>query len=155
MRAEFINPFVKAAYEVLKAELKTPVERGQLSLQESDYTSQDVTIMVAVTGRVEGITMYGLSEVTAKKIASAMMGQPVPVFDKLAESAIAELGNIITGHASGELEKAGYPCTISPPTVIIGRGVIISTVHIKRLIIPLKTQLGELEVSVALQASPR
>ncbi|MFS8640904.1 MAG: ABC transporter permease [Symbiobacteriaceae bacterium] len=61
------------------------------------------------------------------------------------------LGTIITGLASGELEAAGYPCKIAPPSVVLGKGTAISTLSIKRLVIPLETKLGSITVHVALR----
>lgn len=151
MKVDFINPFIKAATEVLKTEAKIEVlDKGKLSLESSAYTTQDVTVMIGVTGKVTGIVLYGMSERTAKQIVSNILNEPVAVYDSLVESAIAELGNVITGIASVELEKAGYPSNIAPPSVISGRGAVISTVDIKRLVIPLITTVGELDISVAL-----
>jgi len=154
LKVEFINPFIVGTTEVLTQELgkNLDITKEPLALMESSYTSMDVTVMIGVTGAVQGIVMYGMSERTAKNIVSGMLGQPVPVMDRMVESAVAEMGNVITGIASRELEKAGYPCTLAPPTVIIGRGVMISTINIKRLQIPLKiSDIGDIEVSVALR----
>lgn len=153
LKVEFINPFIVGTTEVLSQEMgrALKVDKGPLALKESYYTSMDVTVMIGVTGAVQGIVMFGLTERTAKNIVSGMLGQPVPIMDKMVESAIAEMGNVITGVASRELEKAGYPCTLAPPTVISGRGVMISTINIKRLQIPLMTEFGDIEISVALR----
>lgn len=152
LKAEFINPFILATTEVLRQELgPIKIEKGPLGFMESYYTSSDVTVILGVTGTVQGIVMFGLGERTAKNIVARMLGQAVPVLDKMVESAIAEMGNVITGIASTELYKAGYPCTLTPPTIITGRGVMISTVNIKRIKIPLSTEVGDMEVSVALQ----
>ena len=151
IKVEFLNPFIKAAYQVLEQEAKANIGKGTPSVQESYFTLKDISVSIGVTGKVQGTVLYGMDERTAKGIVSAMVGGPVPIFDRVAESAVAELGNMITGIASGELEAAGYPCTISPPTVIAGRGTIISTVNIKRVLLPLNTQYGELEISLALQ----
>ncbi|HHY34851.1 MAG TPA: chemotaxis protein CheX, partial [Firmicutes bacterium] len=69
----------------------------------------------------------------------------------LAESAIAEMGNIITGRAAFGLEEEGFRCRLSPPAIIAGRGVVISTLDIQRLVIPLELKVGYLEISVALR----
>ncbi|KNZ68860.1 chemotaxis protein [Thermincola ferriacetica] len=153
MKVEFVSPFVTATIKVLESELGRPisVEKGQLSIESSSYTGQDVTVLIGVIGRVQGIVMYGMSERTAKNIISEMLGQRIVVFDEMGESAIAELGNVITGIASADLEKAGYPSTLAPPTVITGRGVVISTIDIKRLQIPLITDFGEIEIGIALR----
>ena len=85
--------------------------------------------------------------------AMAMIGEPVPMFDELAE-AIAEMGTS-SGRAAIGL-KCGYVCKLSPPTLVSGAGVVISTLDIQRLIIPLEMPLGYLEISVALrQVKPK
>lgn len=151
MKAEFVNPFVTAAYQVLQTETKCEVTKGNVTLQDSPLVSDEVTVLIGVVGRAQGLVLYGMSEKTAKAVVGAMTGEAVPVFDSMAESAVAELGNVITGLASGELEKAGYPCKIAPPSVVVGKGTSISTLNIKRLVIPLQTRMGEIAVHVALR----
>jgi len=155
LKAEFINPFIVATSEVLNQEIGRTlnITKGPLAYLESSYTSMDMTVLIAVTGSVQGVVMYGMTERTAKNIVSEMLGKPVPVMDKMVESAIAEMGNVITGIASRELEKAGYPCTLAPPTLIVGRGVLISTINIRRILIPLNIELGDIEISLALRES--
>jgi len=154
-KAGLINPFLESAYGFLRSELKVEVTRGQLRLESSKATSGEVNVAIGVTGDAEGIVIYGMSEKTAKGIASVLVGDTVPVFDELAESAIAEMGNIITGRAATGLEEHGYICRLSPPTIIAGKGVVISTLDIQRLVIPLELPLGYLEISVALRYDPR
>lgn len=157
MKAEFINPFIIATKQVLSQELGRPIaiEIGSLTMQKSSYTALDMTVLIGVTGAVQGIVMFGLSERAVKNFVSGVLGEPVPVIDAMVESAIAEMGNVVTGIASTELEKAGYPCTLAPPTVITGRGVMISTINIQRLQVPLKTDVGDMEISVALRENKK
>lgn len=151
MKAEFVNPFVMSAFQVLQTETRTAVTQGSVSLAESPLVSDEVTVLIGVVGRAQGLVLYGMSEATARAIVSAMTGEEMTVFDGMAESAVAELGNVITGLASGELERAGYPCKIAPPSVVVGKGTSISTLSIKRLVIPLETKLGAITVHVALR----
>lgn len=151
MKAEFVNPFVTAAYQVLQTETRSDVSKGNVTLQDSPLVSDEVTVLIGVVGRAQGLVLYGMSEKTAKGLVGAMTGEAIPVFDSMAESAVAELGNVITGLASGELERAGYPCKIAPPSVVVGKGTSISTLSIKRLVIPLQTRMGEIVVHVALR----
>jgi len=157
LKAEFINPFIIATKQVLSQELGKPIaiQIGSLTMQKSSYTALDMTVLIGVTGAVQGIVMFGLSERAVKNFVSGVLGEPVPVIDAMVESAIAEMGNVVTGIASTELEKAGYPCTLAPPTVITGRGVMISTINIQRLQVPLKTDVGDMEISVALRENKK
>lgn len=151
MKVDFITPFVTAAYDVLQMEVNAEIERGELSIEQSSKTSQDITVLVGVTGQVKGLVMYGLAESTAKKMVASLVGHPVPLMDDMAQSAIAELGNVITGRASTNLGEVGFDCVLTPPTLISGKQVIISTLSIRRLVVPLRTNFGEIEINLALR----
>lgn len=151
VKAEFVNPFLVSASQVLQTETGTEVTQGQVRLEESPLESDEVTVLIGVVGRAQGLVLYGMTEETGCNLVSAMTGEKIPSFDAMCESAVAELGNVITGLASGELEAAGYPCKIAPPSVVVGKGTSISTLSIKRLVIPLETSLGSITVHVALR----
>jgi len=153
MRAEFINPFLQAATEVLESELGSTPQRGSVGLQRSAYTSDEVTAVVAVTGEVAGMVMFAMTEPTARAMVSKMMGQDFPEFDALAQSGIAEIGNVITGRAAVLLSEAGFPSDLAPPMLLVGRNTLISTLDVQRLIIPIETDLGKIEIQVALKLS--
>ena len=151
MRAEFINPFLQAANEVLESELGASPRRGQIGLQKSAYTTEEVTAVVGVTGAVAGVVLYVMTEATARAIVSRMMGQEFEEFDALAQSGIGEIGNVITGRAAVLLAEAGYPSDLAPPMLIVGRGTLVTTLDMQRLVIPLETELGKIEIQVALR----
>lgn len=150
MRAEFINPFLQAATEVLESELGSAPKRGAVGLQRSAYTSDEVTVVVAVIGDVAGMVIFAMTEDTARAMVSRMMGQEFPEFDALAQSGIAEIGNVITGRAAVLLSEAGFPSELAPPMLLVGRNTMISTLDVQRLVIPMETDLGRVEIQVAL-----
>lgn len=151
MNVKFLNPFVTAAYSVLETEIGLQAARGKISLQHSAYTSDEVSVLISMVGQVSGMVLYGMSEGTAMQIVSGMLGEPFEEFDELAQSGIGELGNVITGHASQGLAQAGYEAKISPPTMIIGKKVMISTLDFDRLVVPLETDLGYITIVLALR----
>ena len=153
MRAEIINPFLQATSEVLESELGSSPVRGAIGLQRSAYTSDEVTAVVAVTGGVAGMVLFAMSDATARGIVSKMMGQDFDEFDALAQSGIAEVGNVITGRAAVLLSEAGFPSDLAPPMLLVGRGTLISTLDVQRLVIPIETEFGKIEVQVALKLS--
>jgi chemotaxis protein CheX len=154
MNVKFMNPFVEAANEVLTSETGLAITRGTLSLQKTGLTTDDVTVVLSIVGQVQGVVLYGMSQPTALTLVSRMMGQEFPEFDSLAQSGIAELGNVITGRATIKLSHAGYATDISPPTLIHGKGVTVSTLDFSRVMVPLATQAGEIVVHIALRESP-
>ncbi len=151
MRVEFVNPFLQAATEVLESELGSTPTRGSVGLQRSAYTSDEVTAVIAVTGDVAGMVLFAMTEATARAMVSRMMGQEFAKLDALAQSGIAEIGNVITGRAAILLSEAGYSSELAPPMLLVGRGTLISTLDVQRLIIPVETDLGRIEIQVALK----
>jgi chemotaxis protein CheX len=150
VNASYINPFVEAAFQVLRTEVDIPANRGDLSLQNSASTSDDITVLINVVGQIQGVVLYSLSEETGIAIVSRIMGQEFAEFDRLAQSGIAELGNVITGHASSRLAEADCDARISPPTLVLGKGTLVSTLDFQRLVVPIFTELGELKIQLAL-----
>lgn len=151
MDVKFLNPFVEAAVEVLKAEIGVSVERGQLSLHQSAMTTDEVTVLIHLVGQVHGVVLYGMNSQTGIRFVTQILGQEFNQLDSLAQSGIAELGNVISGRATIKFSQAGYNSNISPPTLITGKGVQISTLDFPRIVVPLETNLGSLTVHLALR----
>ena len=153
MKVEFVNPFIQAASEVLDSELGGEAQRGEVRLQKSAFTTDEVTALVGVTGTVSGLVLYSMSRATAVALASRMMGQEFAELDTLAQSGIGELGNVITGRAGVLLSEAGYPSNITPPALVVGRGTMVTTLDLNRLVFTLQTEVGDLEVQLVLRAA--
>lgn len=153
MKVEFVNPFIEAACEVLESELGGEAQRGEVRLQKSAITTDEVTALVGVTGTVSGLVLYSMSLATAVALASRMMGQEFQELDALAQSGIGELGNVITGRAGVLLSEAGYPSNITPPALVVGRGTMVTTLDLNRLVFTLQTEVGDLEVQLVLRAA--
>lgn len=151
MNVKFLNPFVTAAHEILSFEMHEQVERGDLRLDNGLYTTNDVTVILSLIGAVNGTVLFSMSDESAIQLASALMGEQFRDLDKLAQSGIAELGNVITGRASMKYAEAGYEASISTPSLILGKGATISTLEYPRLIVPLNTSKGSINIHLALR----
>ncbi len=151
MKAEYINPFISAFFNVLKQAAQTDGKRGQLTLRTSMLSSHDIAVLISIIGDLEGQVVYTMSEEVAKRLASAMMmGFPVEELNDLARSAISEFANMVTGNAVMLLGSQGLKINISPPTLVKGKEMEI-TFEIPMLSIPISTPLGEMEIDVALR----
>ena len=151
MNVKFLNPFVEGAYEVLCSETGQTVKRGDLRLENDIYQTDDLTVIISLVGAVVGTVFYSMPQEVAIKLASILLGDDLSELDNLAQSGIAELGNVITGRASTKLSKAGFECNISTPSLIMGNGASISTLDCPRLVVPLETVAGKLDIHLALR----
>lgn len=150
VKADFVNPFVAGAIATFTQELQQQPRVGQVTATASKLDSSGISVLIGLTGQVRGVVIFDMDERTAKAIASTMAGTPMPLFDEMAESAIAELGNVITGLASAGLEQRGYQADISPPSVIVGRGAQLRVPETVRLVVPLELPMGTVRVFLAL-----
>ena len=78
MNVRFLNPFIEAAFQVLKIETGLVAVRGELGLAKQPYVTDDVTVMLSLVGDVEGIVFYSLSQpaATSYKIQSPQRPPP-------------------------------------------------------------------------------
>ena len=151
LRVQLVNCYVAAAVDVLAKETAQPVTRGGLLLQQNPYTTEEVTAMVGVSGDLAGSLYISMSEATALGLVSLMLGQPTEEFGELAQSGVAELANVIGGTAGVALAEAGHRTTITPPLLLVGAGARLSSVEIQRLVVPLTSACGVINVHVALR----
>jgi len=151
VNVNYLNPFLKAAKSVLAAELGVQVDRGTVTVENAAYTSQEVTVLLSVVGDIQGIVFYVMDTSMALAMVSLMLGEEQAEFDELAQSGIAEMGNVITGVVTTYLAEAGYRCSISVPTLIVGKGMMLSTLDFKRMVVALITTLGNMSIHIALR----
>ena len=150
MKVEYINPFVHAAFSVLKEILDVDIKRDRLKLKVSPIPTLGVAVVLGITGDVEGRVLYDMKKDTALKIAEVMNDEKLPEFDELVRATINELGNIITGRAVSALNDLGYTFDLTPPSLFSGDNMDVSTL-VDTLVVPLETPFGTVVVNVALR----
>jgi chemotaxis protein CheX len=120
-------------------------------MKNSTFMAESVVIIIGIAGEFKGQVFFSMDESTACKIASAMMfGMEVDTLGDMAKSAIAELGNMIMGNVSTEFFNNGIKIDITPPTILVGSDMAVSTKGIKTICVPLILEnVGKIEIDVA------
>lgn len=150
MKAEIINPFLESARIVIEQVIQVSPSTGNLGIKNIEIVKGDIWIQVGMTGQLTGNVVFGLKEIVALKIVSVMMGG-VPILkemDEMGQSAISELGNMISGNASTILSNQGVNVDITPPRIVspLDNPLFFSK---KALSIPLMMDgIGELDIQV-------
>ncbi|MDR2501002.1 MAG: chemotaxis protein CheX [Treponema sp.] len=153
MRVEYINPFVEAAYNVLKEVLNNEVKRGDLSLKSTSMRIQGVAALVGLAGDVEGRVLFDMTKETALAVSSAMNGMAFTAMDDLAKSTIQELANMITAQAITKLHDLGFKFDLTPPALFTGDNMEVSNNQkMEALVVPMELgTIGKIEVNVAIR----
>lgn len=157
MNVEYINPFIQGTQSVLKNVCNEDTSLGKIYLKSSPYTGETISIIIGVTGDIKGQVIFSLNINSACTIASKMMmGMPVPEMDELAKSAISELTNMILGNTATLFYNKGINIDITPPSLLMGQNIQISTTKSQTICIPLKLNDGNnFEIDVSLQSNPK
>ncbi len=151
MRVEYINPFVEAAFDILKEVLGDDVQRGELYLKSTSKAVMGVAAFVGLAGNVEGRVLFDMSMETALAIASEMNGETLTELDDLGKATITELANMITAQAVTKLHDLGFVFDLTPPAIFTGENMEITDNEVEALIVPVITKQGKIEINVAVR----
>ncbi len=151
MDVKYINPFINVSINLIKQICNVEVTKGQVFVKNSPFSADKVVIIIGIAGDFRGQAFFAMDENTACKIASAMMfGMEVPALDEMSKSAIAELGNMIMGNVSTEFYNTGVKIDITPPTILVGTNMNISTKGVQTICVPIEmANGGKIEIDVA------
>ncbi|TCO79479.1 chemotaxis protein CheX [Marinisporobacter balticus] len=152
MNVELINPFIKTSKDILKQMANISSDTGEIYIKDASFDTPNVMIMIGLTGEIQGQVILGMDKELAKKIASNMMcGMPVENLDIIAKSAISELGNMILGNTATLLSNQDVTIDITPPTLLVGEKISISTSLDKTITVPLNTEYGIIELDIIIK----
>jgi len=139
LNVEYINPFINVSVNLVEMVCNVKANRGNIFIKNSPFMAGSVVIIIGIAGEFKGQVFFSMDEGTACKIASAMMfGMEVTSLEEMAKSAIAELGNMIMGNVSTEFYNNGVRIDITPPTVMVGNDIAITTKVQRTICIPLE-----------------
>ena len=108
MNVEYINPFIEASQSVLTMMTGNKPELGQVYIRKSPFSSENVAVIVGLTGKIRGQVVLSFSKNSALAVASSMMGgMELSDLDEISKSAISELANMIMGNTATLLAVEG------------------------------------------------
>ena len=101
MKEQYVNSFLTPAKLVWEKELGDSLELIGAQVVSNQFTTDDLTAIIGVSGWLEGNVLYGFSEATALAVVRRMMGEEVDTYrDEIGLSALGEIANMITGNAT-------------------------------------------------------
>lgn len=155
MKVEYVEPFIKASQNILLQIVNEEAVLGKLFLKDSTFHGDNVIIIIGIAGDIRGQVIFNLSQKSACNVVSKMMcGMPVSSLDDMAKSAIGELANMISGNAAMLFSEQKINLDITPPTIMIGDNIEISTTKSQSICAPLVMQDNfSFEINVSLSES--
>ena len=82
MKAEWVNPFISNAISVIENLAKIKFEKTNVEIKEDTQPTNDISIIIGITGYIEGQVVYSIKEHTAQRIATAVRPNELVVVDE-------------------------------------------------------------------------
>jgi len=150
VRAEYVNPFLKASINLFKEYLGLQAVAGKPHLLGDPQDLDAVSAIIGLAGETRGAVVLSFSRETAMRIVSKMAGQEYKMLSNEVIDGVGELINIIAGNAKQDL--LDFRIEISLPGVITGNSYKIRWPEgIPVVSIPFTTELGPFTVNVSLK----
>ena len=157
MFSDFINQLIQSVQSTLKAFAEIlpqigfqDIAKKGISLEGSTLENPGILINIGVMGPLKGAILIGMSIDNAHQFASKMMmGMPVETLDEMSKSALSELGNMIMGNAATLLSNDGVSIDITPPSLMVGENISLSSGSMRTISIPLMSEGDEITVDVS------
>ena len=120
INVNYINPLLKASVSVIEQACGLNVAIGKPALKDAQFTSDELLILMGITGEMKGQAILDFPMPAALQIASKMFMMEVTELSDLAQSAICELCNMIMGNTATLFYQSGTQIDITPPTICKG-----------------------------------
>lgn len=151
MKAEYANVFIRSAVQVFQSELGIRLSRESLNRKETPVPSLPVSIVIGITGAMRGQVVYSMDHSFADEITHAMVPNKLPSERrKLINSAVGEIGNMVTGQASIALAGQDQVMHLTPPAVFTGRDLTVDFLQVPTVCLRMLSELGLLEINIGL-----
>lgn len=152
----YINPFIISAIEIIRKMTRVKVAKKAVSVKRGKKSIGGVGILLDLTGDISGKVVYEFSREMTMRLSSMMLKESQVFtssrdeYKQLLESAILELGNVITGNALGYLQKNGFECDITPPKFYLGKGVDLIPFYLVTFVLDFTTEYGDFTINLSL-----
>jgi chemotaxis protein CheX len=149
MRVELVNPFLNATASVFKTMLACEISRGQPALKQHRAPEYEVSGLIGLTGKCQGMVVVSLGRDTALKATEILLGETPTGLNSVVVDAVGEITNMIVGAAKSQL--AQYELSVGLPSVICGKNHSIGfPSNSTPILLPFKSPIGPVCVEVGL-----
>ncbi len=153
MKIEQIDTFIEPMLNTFKQEAGIELKEQERHFESKLASSSLITVLVGISGRLQGVVTFSYTKDVASKIISKMTNrEDIGDLDELGRDCLCELANIVVGNSTVQFYNAGVKCNSSPPTIIIGgenSTLCIQNVE-KVTVIPFDSEFGIIHMNLAM-----
>jgi|SRR6516162_1287945 len=150
MRMELIQPFINAADAVFAESLQAPTKIVDLSMDENTYRRKGVAALITIKGDIEGRVILDLSPEVAIRVASQLVGSPIPESEQVVRETVCELANMVIGNSVTLLNDQGFRFKVFPPEIHMSEEGLAASADTEAMVLCIETRCGEIYLNIAM-----
>jgi len=117
MKADHLNAIIQGTQSIILRVCGETVTLGKLFAKSHPFSMKEVSVSIELIGELHGYVVYTMDMSAAFYLASRLLpGMSLSTFDEMAQSAICELSNMISGAAATNIYQLKTVIDISTPT---------------------------------------
>ena len=150
IKAEHVNPFIKAAIDTFQTMANLKAIPGKICMKDKLTSAYDVSGIIGLSGGAKGLVALSFPHASALAVVQAITGEKKVKESRIIDS-IGELANIVAGAAKKDLSQ--FKIKISLPTVITGANHSINgPVDAMGLVVPFEYIGGKFDLAVCFKS---
>jgi chemotaxis protein CheX len=150
VKAEYINPFIKASVNLFTQYLGVEVTPGTPYVRSDPEDLEEVSGIIGLAGETTGAVVLSFSRETAVELVSRMAKKKYQALTNEVIDGVGELVNVIAGNAKQGLTD--FRIDMSLPGIVTGKAYSIHWPEgIPVVAIPFESELGHFSVNVSLR----
>lgn len=156
MKAEHINPFIQAVYDMFRITLNAEVSRGDTGISRGVLPNRDIASFVGLTGPARGMVVLSFPVDTALAMVGRMIETELKIIDEIVVDGVGEIVNMVAGMAKTKfVNETGTPIELGLPTVVRGNQFSVNQpTGSVWLEIPFTSDLGPFSLRVSFSSQP-
>jgi CheY-specific phosphatase CheX/CheY-like chemotaxis protein len=126
---------------------------GEVVPQQGILASRGLAVILGITGEISGRVILDTSREAACRLCEMMSGEEPRPGDDFVLFSMAELLNILSGHAITDINNMhrGFNLRLGPPSVFVGNSLNINSPKVNAEIIKAETAAGDIYLSVGFE----
>ena len=153
-RDKIVKTVLRATVAVFRSNLKVGIKLAGSELKDDQETTEDLSIFIRVSGRLDGSICFGLSRKVARELVETITRQRVTSFDQNGIRVLNALADRVVQFASAELQTSGSSIKLWPASTVHPAGMRITTLGVSQVVTTLNSQLGPIVVHIVLRDTP-
>lgn len=151
-RREYGSTCGEALQRVLKSMADLDSTMSGVVEESGPFFSSGMSVILGVNGKLKGRIVLDVTQLTAKELTKIINGED-DIDQELVLDTMAELGNIVAGHAITKINNAckGLSLMLAPPGVFMGDSLKIITPKLESCVVAVETALGCIKMSIGFE----